>query len=1225
MSRIRFVVLITLLAAVSVCAAPHRKQDLIRLTERVGREWSDELVHWELEFVRGEYPTRRVRLVSADGTGQAVQLTDLKTYPDGSLRSASVWTVVTLAPHQNREWRLIPGTSGAKTDLTVRQKDGRLEVTTSETGARFNLGEATFDEPVPAEEVPPYLAAIRLRSGRWGGQGWFETPHRCRSYRVWVEERGPVFVRVGFRYEFDGYRGEGRDAYEGSVRIAARQELIGIEEEFSLGDPDTYRIWKPESRADAIMWDWWQWRPHEAESNFCFSIYGGLRPTKARWFGHNSSVPEKRTGRNPTNDFETDYRIDYGKNNFDISINAYLRGLTDQAKSYMTWRAGDADSDAVGIVGLRAVDWLNPDMVPHKSEAITHHTDTSDLRIYSLEEPDLVVKAPLHLGRRVWGILTLQMPEAGPTEDVEKDGKVVKHAFQRGPSRALRLQSKYGNRPLDKVKDWALAWESAKEYPSLFVRDGGLQKVLGRIRSSRTLRRRARRLRHKPVMRYILDRSEKHAQAAYANLIGQCEKRIDILFDHGYCSHRGTNNNQYPWWMQSVSAQFDLAMGMPELSGEQKDKLRSYYAFCVHMLQDDEFMPPRTTGVGWGSANMPINTRGGRAVTASAISDNPNAAGWIERAKEYIDALVPRIWAEDGSPVSGPHYVSTQADPLINMVLPLYYAGEMPPVQKKYPRIRRFARHLIDRPTPPDRRVGHTRILPTIGHTRLEHPRNIGKYAVLMGLTDPKLAGEAYWMWKRAGQATSGFMEGVYYMHERFDERQPDLGSVVYPGSLTFLRNGFPRENETYMAIHAGNHGFDHYDRDVGGFLLYAKGAPLMMDFSSMYTPNCRHSLWHNTVSWNVEELDPKTPCPGRGKEGCWFTGRTWKDHRYKPHTMLDRTADSRSDAEDPYKEYGGEMALHAFSDEVDYVRAEIPLREFQKTPFYNKAESANPVPWAPYEQFESVRLEETHEWQRRFVFIKDTDLQGPNYFVVSDDFGGQDELRPMANFWCMADRQTVDGNLVRWEGQYEVDLDMYVAFPKEAQVQRREWWHKASQPTRVKWPHEKGEYQIAAHVENQPGAGGFSVVLYPRRGYEVRPTYGSNADGSAMRVEIGERTDVIFCARQRANRSFGGVSSKGTVAVAKMHPDYTALVLCEAGSLEAREMRMESEGPLSIRVTGKTLQGRAAEGGDVTLDLGGDWAGRPLMVGGKKMAQFDRNGALTIGLAEGAQLSATR
>lgn len=70
-------------------------------------------------------------------------------------------------------------------------------------------------------------------------------------------------------------------------------------------------------------------------------------------------------------------------------------------------------------------------------------------------------------------------------------------------------------------------------------------------------------------------------------------------------------------------------------------------------------------------------------------------------------------------------------------------------------------------------------------------------------------------------------------MSENIEPIQPKLKSKVYPGSLTFLRNGFPEANETYMAIHAGNHSIDHWDSDVGAFILYAKGVPLCLDFSS--------------------------------------------------------------------------------------------------------------------------------------------------------------------------------------------------------------------------------------------------------------------------------------------------------------------------------------------------------------------------------------------------------
>ncbi len=1197
----------------------HRKGQLLRLKEYVGREWPDELIHYDLTFRRGEYPGGSLKLFDQAGKELPVQLAGVRTHDDGSLKSARVWLVTTLRPKAVQEWRLAPGVCAAVSDLRLVRKGKVLKVTTARTGAEFRLGERTFKTPVAAAEVPSYLSAIRQRSGTWGGRGWFETPHKCRSYKVWIMERGPVYVKVGFEYRFDGFRGEGKDIYKGHVRIAARQELIEFVEDYSLGDPKVYRIWQPKSRAEEIMWDWWQWRPHEARHNFCFSIYDGLKPTKARWYGHNSTIPEKRTGRNPGMDFETDYKLDYSQDRFDIAVTSYHRGCPDQALSYMAWREADPRSDAVAVIGIRPTEWQHADMVPHLMKTIVHHTDTACVRIHALKKPDLVVKAPLHLGKRVWGITTLKMPEAGPTKDERKGGKIVSYAFQQ-PSLALKLRSKYGNRQLDKVKDWTLEWPSTRTYPSLFVKKGGLEAVLRRIRSSRILLNHARRQTHKPIMRYILDNNARHAQAAYNDLMNWCNRHIDILFNDGYCSHKGTNNNQYPWWMQEMSGRFDLIMGMPEVSQEQKVVLKAYFSFCVHMLQDDDFMPPRSTGVGWGSANMPVNTRGGRAITAAVLADNPDAKVWFDRAVEYVDALVNKVWSEDGSPISGPHYVSTQADPLMNMALPLYYAGALPPIQKKYPRIRNFTRLLIDRLTPPDRRVGNVRILPTIGHTRLEYCANIGKYAMMMNLTDKGrkgLAGQAYWLWKRAGMATHGFMDGIYYMHEEFNENQPQVKSVVYPGSLTFLRHGFPHPNETYMAIHCGNQGFDHYDADVGGFLLYAKGAPLMMDFCSMYVPNCGHSIWHNTLSWNLRENPPRTPCPGRGHPDCWFTKRMWKAHKYKPHMLLDRCDDSQTQAVDGFKEYAGEIRAQALTPEVDYVMAAMPLIEFKHTPYFNKAESENPVPWAPYQDLDRRRLKKRYEWQRRFIFIKDEDLNGPNYFVIQDDLDGQAELTPTANFWCLADDMRVGKDTVRWTGQYEVDLDMYVAYPKRPKLSSRTWWHSSSQPLRV--THKKGrEEQIAAHIANAPGKGGFCVVLYPRGRYEVRPFFKSNRDGSAIEVTIGRRRDVIFCSRKQKTTSFGGVKCDGTAAVVKLHPDYSALTLAEPGKLTLKGISLESKSPLAIRIAGKTISGRATGRGRFRLILSPAWAGRKMLVNGKAAGTFDYRGKIEFSLPEG-------
>lgn len=1201
------------------------------LTEHVGREWSRELVRFPRRFPAGAFPDGTLRVRNAAGEEVPSQLTAVETHADGSLRAATIWLVVTLPPHGELRHTLHPGAPTAAGDLALRRDGQVLEVTTSRAGARFRLGEESFDPALPAAEVAPHLAALRQRSGAWGGRGWFETPHPCSRRRVWVMEEGPVFVQVGFEFRFDGYRGAGEDVFRGHARLAAGQEVIEFVEEYALGDPEVYRIWTPESRAEAILWDWWQWRPHEAESNFCFSLYDGLQPTRARWYGHNTTEPQKRTGRNPGLDFETDYTIPYDEDRFEFSINSYHRGCPNQALSYMLWRDEDPQSDAVAVLGLRPTEWLNPDMLPHLSESIVHHTDTSDLRLYSTAAPDFILRAPLHLGRRVWGLATLQMPEAGPTRHAEKPAHVqaleeknAKAAARRypapatwAPSQALFLRAKHGNRPLDKIKDWTLRWDSTKPYPRLFVKPGeDIRTVLDRIRASHALRRRARRTRHKPASRYLLEGGEANARATAERVRTWCEKHIDILFEHGYCSHRGTNNNQFPWWLQEMSAQFDLVMGMPEVDARTKEELKAYFAFCVQMLQDDDFMPPRETGVGWGSANMPINTRGGRAVTAAALSDNPDAGPWLERTLEYIDVMVPEIWAEDGSPISGPHYVNTQADPLLSMSLPLYYAGVMEPIQKRFPRLRRFARLLVDRLTPPDLRADGLRVLPTIGHTRVEACALIGKYAVLMHLTDRRLAGQMYWLWRRGGESTHGFLDGLYYMHEAMDPVTPTVTSSSYPGGLTFLRHGFPHPDETYMAIHVGDHSIDHYDNDVGAFHLYAKGVPLSVDFASMYNPNCWQSLWHNTLSWNVREHEPKMPAFPANDPRSWYHGKPWVDHEYEPHRLLDRAADSKSQR--GYEKNNGQVRGRAFFKEADFLTAAMPLVEFQEHPFFNKDESPDPAPWAPYTPFDRKRLDREYEWQRRFIFVKDADLHGPNYFLIHDDLGGQDELEPLANVWCLAEEQAIDGARVHWTGRYAVDLELYVAFPKEPRISTRRWWHRERGPLRADFKDGREE-QIAAHIQTDPGARGYTLLLYPRGRYEAEPSFASNPDGSAVQVRIGERQDLLFCTREARVIEYQGAAFRGTMGVVKQHPSYTALALAAGGELEAAGLALAAEMPASLRLSAEGLEGRADGAG--TLRLSGLRAlrDRPVELDGKEVGTVDGDGTLAVTLPEGS------
>ena len=149
----RFMTIALLLVAANadlLGASVLHKGDAIRLQEYVGREWSDELIHYNLHFAPGEIPNADLRLDGTDGKEAATQLSNVTQHPDGSLKSASVWLVVTLRPNELKQWTVEAAKPTATSDLELARKGEALEVTTARTGARFQLGQMTSDPPVPA-------------------------------------------------------------------------------------------------------------------------------------------------------------------------------------------------------------------------------------------------------------------------------------------------------------------------------------------------------------------------------------------------------------------------------------------------------------------------------------------------------------------------------------------------------------------------------------------------------------------------------------------------------------------------------------------------------------------------------------------------------------------------------------------------------------------------------------------------------------------------------------------------------------------------------------------------------------------------------------------------------------------------------------------------------------------------------------------------------------------
>ncbi|MBM4036088.1 MAG: hypothetical protein FJ291_30510 [Planctomycetes bacterium] len=635
-----------LLVAIGSVEGTQAAERTFTLRDHINHAWSDELVHYQVSFGPGECWTGGARL--ADHTGRLVplQFSEVELHPDGSVAEASVWFQASVPPNASVTYTLTGGKKRDKavphkSDLSlVKEKDSAVLATT-QVGVRVLLGERRFATPQSAERVPAPLQGVRLRTGARTGRGWIETKHQCTGYSAVIAGDGAVFKRVVIRYSFLRPEGWGRAEapyYQMAVRVAAGQEIAYITEDYNLGDPKVYQPPQYADKMDEALWNWWGGRPHETPNNVGFSFHSqAFAPTHARTIGPGVSSPDK--GKCASGGYaENEYPLKYDKDRFEFTVAAWVGWQVDQSQVYTMYSPEKPDSDIIALFGCHAGNWRNPDMLPHEPAFIKQHTDTTPLRIYTSAKPDLFVRGPLNLGRREWALAVLKNPG------------VVTEKTNLTPIAALTR--KHGFLPLDKVKDWVLDWPQAARYPRLFTDAGDMESVRARIK---VLPRLQADIRNTGTAwgRWLLDGKDEDLQGAYKGLMDRLDIELGDALGWPNGAGERTSINGYPWGMQEKSALADTLLGSDRLTVEQKSALRSRMAFMAYLLRDPNFLPPRKAGYGWGSANMPVNVGGARAITACLLSDHPKSREWLADSIEYFDerpiARIPRLDTRNGS------------------------------------------------------------------------------------------------------------------------------------------------------------------------------------------------------------------------------------------------------------------------------------------------------------------------------------------------------------------------------------------------------------------------------------------------------------------------------------------------------------------------------------------------------------------------------------------------
>ena len=1093
----------------------------VHLKDYLNRTWADELISYPLDKTLAGAKEIQVK----DETGAALPC---------QVHNARVYLLVTLLPNSEKTFTISAGhppPPPAK-PVTVKEENGLLVLDSGAMAVRLPAGEASYTEPATPGNVPGPLQGVRGVGGDWIGRSWLEAPFKVTARKTAITVQGSLWSEASIDYTFEGNR-----HYRFTLRAIAGQPVMIIDESMDLNPGGHYALLKYDNDSDASTWEWWgladsehlgvgdMHQEHPANAVFSFSDH--LQPNQCRWIAGRPTHPRKGVDAQgkpaiieeagelyaPLT-YEQDER-------FNRLTGWWLNSFSDRSYVFSMYNDANATSPVVSLMMGRPSRNVNPTTVPPPQPWIKIVTGLNDMRIYTTKAKELKVLAPICLGSREW-MLSVLPPSAMPP----RDGKTLPPTF--------RALLKYSYFPLEKIKDWSFDWpEPPSAWPRLFCKAGDMATMRQRVAAA------SGQMANSAFIPAIY-RANGNTNAMVKQILPLLETMVRGAFceygPNGEGGHGSINWFHASLGMMQAMPLWEAAMATPGIDPAVRAKIKAYGAFVAQRAWDDDYWPPKETGNGWGSANMGTLAAGARVLTAAAMAGHPGQERWLKRCRGYLDGNLQGLLAEDGSGLSCPHYLGASADPVLYMALALKYGGNYD-VFRRDPRWRKFSQFMIDILTPPDLRsplggpssglplgakldpnARNRRNLWPLGHTsRTETSGILDMLALGMAGVDEKLAGALRTMATEQGETSGGaFVAYALLLNTQSKPVPPDLASRWYPSYGAILRD--TRAAETWLAIRYSKFAFDHFQADMGAFTLFGRGVPLMMDFGSMYSPEDGQPVYHNRVSWDVKEGDPK-PCPGDQKDGCFYKGLTYFEHTVEPWTCK---AESFGEGQSPTDSFG-DIKHFASLPEADYLEGETDVRTLQTLPYF----PATPAALAPDPNQKRV-LENVapFTWKRSVLFVKAQLDPQPSYVLVRDDFSAPC-APPTFSYWVMASDLAFEGNRALATGQFGVDLDLYVAQPAKPALSKWQWSH-------ANWG---GETQVCMRVTQAEGKP-CVVLMYPRKAGEPKPEFATLADGNGVKITLPGETHWVISAPMEVTVKDGDLSFTGTACVVKKLAD---------------------------------------------------------------------------------------
>jgi hypothetical protein len=1111
-------------------------------TEALKRAWQHEVLTFTVKVPKavinpgmsaGDREKALAGMFVTDESGAPVpaQVSDPVLGPEFEQIPLSVTVLANFDPWQQRAWTLHYGETTRleppATDLSVREDKGGLVLANDRIAVRTGYGAAEFKTPVDAGKVPAPILAVRGPSGTWLGRGWLESPQKVTGYRIALTHDGSIFTRVKADYDFAGGR------YTCYITLRTGEDTIHVREEFDLGDPSAAR-----------------------DSNFCFSLSPGLQPDTIRWYGRYTNNDTFKQF-NPTNAVltygkmtEAVYPIDYGTVQQQMRIHGLFVWWPQAASYFGAYQKDKPQGDLLAVFPERPGHWRNPTVLflntTREKELVLRAPIRQPEQQWTTDGVDYISPywtgtvypgTPRNQGVREWGLQLARAGEVIPAgDDAMKSG--IRRAWNR-----------YGENPLDKIKDWMLAWDdpgpsayprgaiAAADLPALRERAGRIP-ALKNLLGNSMYQRYTYLVKQDKAVGDKLIRSDAGGDTNWMGILPKLRWSVGCYLDTQGDLGINTFMHHGNYHVVAAAPLFDVAMSIPEMTPEERREAKALYAFCMYKISDPDWL---AYGAGFhlGNPNMPTMSMSTIGEGAALIPEHPKANEWMMMSARSTLEMLRTFTAPGGAWRECPHY---QMDASMSGVLAsaaqFKNAGFIDLYQNPF--LKSTMLYHAQIMTPVDPRFG-IRTMPAIGNSTYEPTSLYGRMAAGTAKSDPDYSRQLQWAWKACG---TPYMyandEGV--CNEDLPAAPPDMQSRHFPGFGSVMRSHFGDPNETYLLFRFGFN-IEHYEDDQGEIVLYSRGAPLCMDFGSQYQPMMLRSWFHNKISIN---------------------------HMVSWTPVGTITQNNFLDAADGAL---GSITYDRLFPTTD--RPDIP------DPYAGTNSAPPPVP-----------LKALTTWTRQMVLVKNEVADAPHYVVLRDSFAGKGDDFTEFSLWDLAKGVEPNGNVVNYPGQYGVDVALTVLDPAKPAFATGSYQHNFIGPTRGYWNKQNPgkpfeEVQHFARIKRSDH-GGYFVVIFPHRPNEPAPAFTAWGGGAGTSALVNGERHVVVCAEAPGTYSGNGITLQGQRAVVRDGNGKTVLALLQGTSLKAGNITLTASGPVALTVSRDGISGEAnlPAAGPVTLAM---------------------------------------